>query len=216
MQKLNLSKNESAAFDIDAQQTFTPLCPDELPVAGGDMIAEELNAQAAFASVRVASRDAHSPNAVWIAKNGHAPLTPVTGYENCDLYWPSHAIVGTKGFDFIPGLDPKAYSYQVYKGIEPAMHPYGACYHDLKDTLSTGVIEFLKSRGIKAVICGGLATDYCVKTTALQLARAGFTVILNLAACRGITPDTVAAAIKEMQKQGIIIAENSAELKNLL
>ena len=52
MQKLNLSKNEIAAFDIDAQQTFTPLCPDELPVAGGDMIAEELNAQAAFASVR--------------------------------------------------------------------------------------------------------------------------------------------------------------------
>ena len=84
MQKLNLSKNEIAAFDIDAQQTFTPLCPDELPVAGGDMIAEELNAQAAFASVRVASRDAHSSNAVWIAKNGHAPLTPVTGYENCD------------------------------------------------------------------------------------------------------------------------------------
>ena len=154
--------------------------------------------------------------AVWIAKNGHAPLTPVTGYENCDLYWPSHAIVGTKGFDFIPGLDPKAYSYQVYKGIEPAMHPYGACYHDLKDTLSTGVIEFLKAHGIKAVICGGLATDYCVKTTALQLARAGFTVILNLAACRGIAPDTVAAAIKEMQEQGIIIAENSAELKNLL
>ena len=95
MQKLNFSKNEIAAFDIDAQQTFTPLCPDELPVAGGDMIAEELNAQAAFASVRIASRDAHSPNAVWIAKNGHAPLTPVTGYENCDLYWPSHAIVGT-------------------------------------------------------------------------------------------------------------------------
>ena len=96
------------------------------------------------------------------------------------------------------------------------MHPYGACYHDLKDTLSTGVIEFLKARGIKAVICGGLATDYCVKTTALQLARAGFTVILNLAACRGIAPDTVAAAIKEMQEQGIIIAENSAELQNLL
>ena len=189
-------------------------------------------------------------SAVWIAKNGHTPLTPVTGYENCDLYWPSHAIVGTKGFDFIPGLDPKAYSYQVYKGIEPAMHPYGACYHykgiepamhpygacyhDLKDTLSTGVIEFLKARGIKAVICGGLATDYCVKTTALQLARAGFTVILNLAACRGIAPDTgftvilnlaacrgiapdtVAAAIKEMQQQGVIIVKNSAELKELL
>ncbi len=214
--KLNLNKNHIAAFDIDAQQTFTPLCPDELPVAGGDEIAAELNAQAQFVSLRVASRDAHSPKAVWIANDEHAPLTPVTGYADSDLYWPSHAIVGTKGFEFIPGLDPKAYAFQVYKGIEPDKHPYGACYHDLKDTLSTGVIEFLQSRGIKAVICGGLATDYCVKNTVLQLVRAGFTVILNLAACRGIAPDTVTAALDEMRGAGVIIVNNSAELKELL
>ena len=131
--KLNLNKNQIAAFDIDAQKTFTPLCPDELPVAGGDGIAAELNAQAQFASLRVASRDAHSPKAVWIANAEHAPLTSVTGYADSDLYWPSHAIVGTKGFEFIPGLDPKAYAFQVYKGIEPDKHPYGACYHDLKE-----------------------------------------------------------------------------------
>ena len=214
--KLNLNKNQIAAFDIDAQQTFTPLCPDELPVAGGDEIAVELNAQAQFASLRVASRDAHSPKAVWIANAEHAPLTPVTGYADSDLYWPSHAIVGTKGFEFIPGLDPKAYAFQVYKGIEPDKHPYGACYHDLKDTLSTGVIEFLQSRGIKAVICGGLATDYCVKNTVLQLVRAGFKVILNLAACRGIAPDTVAAALDEMRGAGVIIVNSSTELKDLL
>lgn len=214
--KLNLNKNQIAAFDIDAQQTFTPLCPDELPVAGGDGIAAELNVQAQFASLRVASRDAHSPKAVWIANDEHAPLTPVTGYADSDLYWPSHAIVGTKGFEFIPGLDPNAYAFQVYKGIEPDKHPYGACYHDLKDTLSTGVIEFLQSRGIKAVICGGLATDYCVKNTVLQLVRAGFTVILNLAACRGIAPDTVAAALDEMRGAGVIIVNDSAELKELL
>ena len=214
--KLNLNKNQIAAFDIDAQQTFTPLCPDELPVAGGDEIAAELNAQAQFASLRVASRDAHSPKAVWIANDEHAPLTPVTGYADSDLYWPSHAIVGTKGFEFIPGLDPKAYAFKVYKGIEPDKHPYGACYHDLKNTLSTGVIEFLQSRGIKAVICGGLATDYCVKNTVLQLVRAGFTVILNLAACRGIAPDTVAAALDEMRGAGVIIVNSSTELKDLL
>lgn len=214
--KLNLPKEQIAAFDIDAQQTFTPLCPEELPVTGGDEIAGELNAQAKFASVRVASRDAHSPEAIWIAGKTHPPLSPVTGCENCDLYWPAHAIVGTKGFDFIPGLDPNAYAFQVYKGIEPDKHPYGACYHNLKDTLSTGVIEFLQSRGIKAVICGGLATDYCVKNTALQLARAGFTVILNLAACRGIAQNTIDAAISEMRQNGVIIIKNSAELSGLL
>ena len=203
MQKLNLSKNEIAAFDIDAQQTFTPLCPDELPVAGGDMIAEELNAQAAFASVRVASRDAHSPNAVWIAKNGHAPLTPVTGYENCDLYWPGHAIVGTKGFDFIPGLDPKAYSYQVYKGIEPAMHPYGACYHDLKDTLSTGVIEFLKARGIKAVICGGLASWHA---PVLRL----FLIWLPAAALR---PIPLPLPLRKCRSRALLLPKTAQNLK---
>lgn len=214
--KLHLQQNQIASFDIDAQQTFTPLCPDELPVAGGDEIAAELNAQAQFAALRVASRDAHSPKAVWIADSEHAPLTPVCGYADSDLYWPSHAIVGTRGFEFIPRLDPSAYAFQVYKGIEPAKHPYGACYHDLKDTLSTGVIEFLQQHGIKAVICGGLATDYCVKNTVLQLVRAGFKVILNMAACRGIAPDTVAAAVEEMQNAGVIIVKNSAELKNVL
>ena len=46
--------------------------------------------------------------------------------------------------------------------------------------------------------------------------RAGFTVILNLAACRGIAPDTVAAALDEMRGAGVIIVNNSAELKELL
>lgn len=205
-------KKYVASFDIDAQNTFTPVCPDELPVAGGDEIAGELNAQAKYASVRVASRDAHSMSALWLADAVHPPLSPITGFADIDLRWPAHAIVGTKGFEFITGLDPRAYDFQVFKGIEPDKHPYGACYHDLKDTLSTGVIEYLRGRGITTVICGGLATDYCVKTTALQLRKAGFAVILNKAACRGISPDTVAAALDEMKKAGIVIVANASEL----
>lgn len=210
------AKNKIAAFDIDAQNTFTPVCPGELPVAEGDQIVSELNAQAAYASLRVASRDAHSPQAVWTADSQHAPLTPVTGYPDVDLYWPAHAIVGTKGFDFIDGLDPNAYAFQVYKGIETTKHPYGACYHDLSNTLSTGVIEYLRCQGITAVICGGLATDYCVKNTVLQLRDAGFAVILNLAACRGIAPDTVAAALAEMRAADVTIVKNTAALQKML
>ena len=138
------AQNKIAAFDIDAQNTFTPVCPDELPVAEGDQIVEELNAQAALASLRIGSRDAHSPQAVWIAGNGHPVLSPVSGYPDVDVYWPAHAIVGTKGFEFITGLEPKNYDFQVYKGIEIDKHPYGACYHDLANTLSTGAIEYLR------------------------------------------------------------------------
>ena len=205
-------KKYVASFDIDAQNTFTPVCPNELPVADGDEIAGELNAQAKYASVRVASRDAHSMSALWLADADHPPLSPITGFADIDLRWPAHAIVGTKGFEFTDGLDPKAYDFQVFKGIEPDKHPYGACYHDLKDTLSTGVIEYLRSRGITTVICGGLATDYCVKTTALQLRKAGFAVILNKAACRGISHDTVAAALDEMKKAGVFIVESASKL----
>ena len=56
-----------ASFDVDAQNGFTPRCPGELPVVGGDAIAAELNAQALLASLRVGSKDAHSPHAVWVA-----------------------------------------------------------------------------------------------------------------------------------------------------
>lgn len=209
-----VEKKYIASFDIDAQNTFTPVCPDELPVVGGNEIANELNAQANFASLRVGSRDAHTMSALWLSDSDHAPLTPVEGnYPDLDIRWPAHAIIGTKGFDFIDGLDPKAYDFQVFKGIEVDKHPYGACYHDLANKLSTGVIEYLKLNGITTVICGGLATDYCVKNTVLQLKAAGFDVILNKAACRGIAPETIATAMEEMTAAGIKFVECAAELE---
>ena len=209
-----IDKKYIASFDIDAQNTFTPVCPEELPVSGGDEIAGELNAQAKFARLRVGSRDAHTLSALWLSDEKHAPLTPVEGnYPDLDIRWPAHAIIGTKGFDFIAGLDPAAYDFQVFKGIEIDKHPYGACYHDLANTLSTGVIEFLKLHGITTVICGGLATDYCVKNTVLQLKAAGFDVILNKAACRGIAPETVATALEEMSLAEVKFIESASELE---
>lgn len=203
-----------ASFDVDPQNTFTPVCPDELPVPEGDTIASELNAQAAFAAKRVASRDAHSLQAVWIATDSDPQFSPIANQPDADIRWKPHAIVGTKGFEFIAGLDPNSYAFQVYKGVDPAMHPYGACYHDLAEQKSTGVVEVLRQWGIETVIVGGLATDYCVKTTVLQLRRADFQVVVNLAACRGIQPETVAAAIEEMQRSGAVLVASAAELRN--
>ena len=209
------AKEHIAAFDVDAQNTFTPVCPEELPVVEGDKIVPELNAQARYASLRVASRDAHSPKALWLADKDHPALSPIQGYPDLDLRWPAHAIVGTRGFEFIDGLDPKAYAFQSLKGIEVDRHPYGACYHDLANKYSTGAIEFLRQHGITTVICGGLATDYCVLNTVLQLKAAGFDVILNKAACRGIAPDTTAAALEKMQQAGVIIIDKAADLAEM-
>ena len=85
------SKAQIAAFDVDAQYTFTPVCPDELPVAGGDEIAFELNAQAKFAKFRLGSKDAHSLKAAWLATPSAPVFSPVAG-ANMDVRWPAHAV----------------------------------------------------------------------------------------------------------------------------
>lgn len=209
---ISIEREKTAAFDVDAQYTFTPECPDELPVAGGNEIVAALNKQATFASIRVGSKDAHSPKAVWVANDEKEMFSSVAG-ENVDIAWKLHAVPGTKGFELIEGLPkPAEYDFFVWKGIELDMHPYGACYHDLGNQLSTGVIEYFKVKGIETVIVGGLATDYCVKTTALQLAAADFKVIVNLEACRGIAEDSISAAIEEMEVAGIVITNNIEEL----
>ena len=214
------SKAHIAAFDVDAQYTFTPVCPDELPVAGGDEIALELNAQAQFAKYRLGSKDAHSLKALWLASPTAPTFSPIEGINmagfNMDIRWPAHAVVGTRGFELLDTLPkPSEYDYFVWKGVEPDMHPYGACFHDLQDRLSTGAIEFLLQHSVSTVLVGGLATDYCVCTTALQLRRAGFEVIVNLGACRGITPATCAQAEEKLRLSGVRLIGSATELRAL-
>ncbi|WP_347506235.1 isochorismatase family protein [Pseudomonas anguilliseptica] len=173
-----------ASFDVDAQKGFTPLCPDELPVAGGEQIAPALNELASRAHLRLGSKDAHSPHAAWIAPSHAQMLKPL----------------------------PLDYDYFVWKGVEPDLHPYGACYHDLAEKRSTGAIEFLLHNGVQRVLVGGLALDYCVKTTALQLRRAGFEVGVYLPACRAIAEATAQNACSEMCAAGIELYASLDEL----
>ena len=200
------NKEFTASFDVDAQKGFTPLCPNELPVAGGDEIVMALNKQATLAKYRVGSKDAHNLNATWVANKDNPQFAPVVGCgDNVDIRWNGHCNVGNPGFELLDGLPaPIDYDFFVWKGIELDLHPYGACYHDLAGKKSTGVIEWLLDKSIEDVIIGGLATDYCVKTTALQL-NEHFDVSVNLTACRGISDATVEQAIDEMTRAGIRI-----------
>lgn len=209
---INIRKMNTASFDVDAQNCFTPVCPDELPVPEGNNIVSELNAQAQFCRVRVGSKDAHSPQAIWAANADQPQFSPVDG-ENVDIRWNMHGVPGTKGFELIEGLPKYSdYDFFVWKGIELDAHPYGACYQLLDDTLSTGVIEYLKCNEVSSVIVGGLATEFCVKLTVLQLIRGGFKVIVNLAACRGIEQDAVAIAIQELNDAGAVIINSTNDL----
>ena len=207
---------KTAAFDVDCQKTFTPICPNELPVRGGDSIVSELNRQASWMDFRLGSKDAHHPKAIWQANEQHPPLNPLKG-KNVDCYWPAHAIVGTQGFELLDGLpQPMDYDYFIWKGIELDLHPYGACYHDLSGQRSTGVIEFLAYHSVSTVFLGGLALDFCVKETALQLLKAEFKVVINLAATRGLAEDSVLDAKNEISQAGGRFIENSQAAKVIL
>jgi nicotinamidase/pyrazinamidase len=206
------SKVSVASFDVDAENCFTPICPNELPVPGGTEIVPELNKNAKLAKYRIMSKDAHSPKAVWVATKENPQFSPVEG-ENVDVRWNLHGVPGTKGFELIEGLPPVTdYDFLVFKGVELGLHPYGACYHDLAKKISTGAIEFMRDKGIKIVIVGGLATDYCVKETVLELLHANFVVVVNLGACRGIAEETTEAAIEEMKNAGAFFVNSADEL----
>ena len=205
-----------ASFDVDAQKGFTPLCPNELPVPEGDAIVPALNQLAARTQLRIGSKDAHSSQAAWVVDRHDEMLRPLP-LANADLTWVSHCVPGTPGFELLDGLPaPLEYDYFVWKGVEPDLHPYGACYHDLAEKRSTGVIEFLRQNDVELVLVGGLALDYCVKTTALQLRRAGFEVIVYLPACRAIASETAETACIAMREQGITLATSLEQLDGAL
>jgi len=156
------------------------------------------------------SKDAHPSNGIWTASEKHPQFSPVNE-KNVDIHWNQHCVVGTYGFELISGLPhPSEYDYLVYKGVERDMHPYSPIYHDLNKTISTGVIEMAKSLNVDTFIIGGLATDYCVAEACFDLKEAGFNVILNKAASRGI--GDLEEMYNKFLEKGIVLIENSTEL----
>jgi nicotinamidase/pyrazinamidase len=186
LEKVAVIYNKTASHNVDPQKGFTPLCPNELPVPDGHSIVDELNKQNSIVKFKTVSKDMHPANAIWIANEKQPQFSPVSG-DNVDIAWNSHCMSGTIGAELIDGLPRMSeYDFMVAKGFEKCLHPYSSCYHDLAKKISTGLIEWYNSKGILSVIVGGLALDFCVKETCIDLSNAGFQVILNLAACKGI------------------------------
>jgi len=212
---MSIFKKIIASFDVDPQKGFTNICPKELPIPDGENIVDELNLQALLTTYRVCSCDFHPVEALWNAETPEQMFEPV-GLPNVDIKWNPHCVVGTLGAELLDGLPHHLdYDFMVKKGTEPDSHPYGACYQDLSDKRSTGVIEFLQVKKVTTVIVGGLATEYCVMTTVKQLLNAGFEVILNKAACRGL--DGADDALIEMANmENVTVSDNAQTIKELL
>ena len=212
MKKIQVDKRFTASHEVDPQKGFTPLCPDELPVEDGQNIVDELNKQAEFAKIRTVSKDVHPSNAIWIATKDKPQFTPIEGESNVDIRWNKHCMSGTYGCELIDGLPSLTeYDYLVFKGTEPTLHPYTGVYHDLQKKISTGLIEFYSHNEIETIIVGGLALDFCVKDTVIDLFNAGFNVIVNVGATRSI--GSAAKTIHELLDLGIICIDSSDELE---
>jgi nicotinamidase/pyrazinamidase len=117
--------------------------------------------------------------------------------------WPPHCVHGTAGASFHPELDVILLDDVATKGLhEPA---YSGFEGTLRD--GRGLAEVLRDRGIERVEVGGLATDHCVRATALDAAKEGFDTTVRLDLCAGVAPDTTEKALEAMAAAGVTTTE---------
>lgn len=129
------------------------------------------------------------------------------------ILWPDHCVQGSKGAEFHRGWDSSKVDKVITKGIYRNVDSYST-FFDNEKRRSTGLGEFLIQKGVQTVYLAGLATDYCVKFSALDAKRLGFETYVIIDGCRGVNlrPHDTADAIDEMKKAGVKIV-TSAEVK---
>jgi len=112
--------------------------------------------------------------------------------------WPVHCKVGTEGEAFHPNLDPQPFDAVFLKG------EHEAAYSGFEGTTDgVGLAAWLREREVTEVDVCGIATDYCVRATALDAAREGFTTRVLLDLCAAVAAETSEAAVAEMAEAGI-------------
>jgi nicotinamidase/pyrazinamidase len=124
------------------------------------------------------------------------------------VLWPDHCVAGTKGADFHPALQSWKARFIIRKGTRKELDSYSAFFEN-DGVTPTGLSGLLSSLGIQRVLVCGLATDYCVKATALDARRVGFKVVIVEDAIKGIdaNPGDIDKAKKQMRDAGCVFAK---------
>ncbi|WP_414901671.1 bifunctional nicotinamidase/pyrazinamidase [Rhizobium cremeum] len=197
---------------IDIQNGFCP--GGNLPVADGDKVVPVANVLMASGryTLVVASQDWHPANHGSFASQhpGKAPFEMGELSGKPQVMWPDHCVQGTRDADFHPALDTAAIDYVQKKGQDPAVDSYSA-FRDNDRSALTGLDTYLKENGVNELDIMGLATDYCVKFSALDAVDMlpGATVRFIEDGSRGIDPEGVKAAIAEMKASGIEVVRST-------
>lgn len=178
-------ESNSALVIVDVQNDFCP--GGSLPVGHGDEVVPLLN--------RYASRFTEAEAPIFATRDWH-PANHAS-FKDQGGIWPIHCVQDTHGAAFHPNLDLPSGTVIVSKAQEPSEEAYSGFQ-------GTTLTEQLRERGVERVYVGGLATDYCVKSTVLDALGAGFETYFLADASRGVEVNEgdVAAAETEMEQAG--------------
>ncbi|GAA4481728.1 bifunctional pyrazinamidase/nicotinamidase [Rhodococcus olei] len=193
-----MSNDKRALVIVDVQNDFCE--GGSLAVTGGAAVAEAITEYLAtpgrprYAAI-VATADRH------IDPGPHFSARP--DFRDS---WPPHCVVGTSGSDFHPALDVSAVQEVFGKGN------YAAAYSGFEGSSADGdsLSDWLQDHGITAVDVVGIATDHCVRATAMDAVREGFDTRVLLDYTAGVAPDTVRSALDAMQTAGVTLVGWSA------
>jgi nicotinamidase/pyrazinamidase len=182
-----LTGARDALIVVDVQRDFCS--GGSLAVPGGDEVIPVINRIIPFFGRWIYTRDWHPAD--------HESFSDTPEYR--DGSWPPHCVQGTSGANWCAELDMPMNAILVSKGDDPELETYSGFRVDRLD-----LAEFLHLRKVERIFITGLATEYCVRQTALDACAADFTVYLVEDAVRGISPEACTRALKEMEEAGVI------------
>jgi nicotinamidase/pyrazinamidase len=196
---------------VDLQYDFCP--GGALQVARGDETITIANRLLPHFPIVAATQDWHPPDHGSFAANhpGKQPYEMIDLHGLMQVLWPTHCVQHTHGAEIHADLDRSKISEIFQKGTDPTVDSYSGFFDNGKRK-ATGLGEWLKARWIKQVYVMGLATDFCVKHTALDARALGFDVWVIEDGCRPVEqkPGDGDRALAEMRGQGCAIVESGA------
>lgn len=198
---------------VDLQYDFCP--GGALAVPDGDATIAVANRLVDHLPIVVATQDRHPRDHGSFAANhpGRAPYEVMDLHGLPQVLWPVHCVEGTRGAALHDDLRAARIDAVFPKGTDPTVDSYSG-FWDNGRRKATGLGDWLRARGVVEVVVLGLATDYCVRATALDAVAEGFACTLVADGCRAVelAPGDGARALEAMRAGGVTITTSDAVL----
>lgn len=188
---------------VDVQNDFCP--GGALAVPHGDEIIPIVNSLAARFRNVVLTQDWHPQAHSSFASShpGKKPFETIAASYGPQVLWPDHCVQGTVGAKFHAALRADHAALVLRKGFHRPIDSYSAFYENDRKT-PTGLVGYLRERGLTRLFFAGLAFDFCVRYSAEDARREDFDAFVIEDACRGIDMDgSVAATRASLSARGV-------------